>query len=188
MAQLPTPFVSYRTFAERELASEEKHEWHDGIVVAMAGGTPRHGALTMRVGAALTAALAGRPCQVFSSDVKIRSVATRLGTYPDVSVVRGDLQVDDDDPNSILNPILVVEVLSDSTEAYDRGAKFANYRAIPSMRAVLLVNHRADKLELFAAGAESWALIEAAPSDVLRIEALDVSIAVAEIYREPLPR
>lgn len=181
------PFLSYAAYAVREGVSEVRHEWHDGIVVAMAGGTPRHGALAARVIEALGLALRGRPCQVFSSDVKIRIRPTKLGTYPDISVVCGPLEVDDEDPNSVVNPVLLVEVLSESTEAYDRGAKFAHYRALPSLNAVLFVRHGDPGLELFVKRPDgTWELHERTTGE-LRIEALDIALDVGELYREPLP-
>lgn len=188
MAQaLHPPFMSYAAYAARELGSEIRHEWHDGIVVAMAGGTPRHGALAMRISRALGNALGDRPCEIFSSDVKVRVRTTRLGTYPDLSVVCGPLQLDDEDPNSIVNPVLVVEVLSKSTEAYDRGARFAHYRALPSLRAVLFVRHDEPGLELFVRRPDdTWELHERT-TGALRIEALDVTLDVEDLYLPPLP-
>ncbi|HEX7603151.1 MAG TPA: Uma2 family endonuclease [Polyangiaceae bacterium] len=181
------PITTYAAYAAREQTSEVRHEWHDGIVVAMAGGTPRHGALAARIIEALGIALRGRPCQIFSSDVKVRVRTTKLGTYPDVSVVCGPLEVDADDPNSIVNPALLVEVLSESTEAYDRGAKFAQYRALPSLKAVLFVRPGEPGLELFVRRpGGTWELHEREAGE-LRIEALDIGLDVGEIYRDPLP-
>lgn len=180
-----SPFVTYRAYAQAEELGEARHEWHDGIVVAMAGGTPRHGALASRIIVALSRAVDGRPCQVLTSDVKVRIKASRLGTYPDVSVVCGPIEVDDEDPNSILNPVLLVEVLSDSTEPYDRGAKFAYYRAIPTLTAVLLVRHRSPALELFTKDdAGTWRVAEALAGQTLSLEALDCVLDVDAIYRD----
>lgn len=181
------PFVSFADYAKSELTSDVRHEWHDGIVVAMSGGTLRHAALTARVIVALGNALRDCPCQVFSSDARIRIRPTRLGTYPDVSVVCGNLEVDCEDDSSLVNPILVVEVLSPSTEAYDRGAKFAHYRSLPSLKAVLLVRQEPKGMELFSKRDDgSWVLVEADAGD-LRIDAIDVTLSVDDLYREPLP-
>jgi len=181
------PFVSYAEYARLEIDADERHEWHDGIVVAMSGGTLRHAALAARVIAALDGALRGRSCQVFSSDAKVRIRATKLGTYPDVSVVCGKIQVDEEDDRSLVNPILLVEVLSESTERYDRGAKFAHYRALPSAKAVLLVRQEPRGLELFAKQDDgTWVLHERTTGE-LRVDALDIVLNVDELYREPLP-
>ncbi len=181
------PFVSYAAYAAAEALSEERHEWHDGIVVAMAGGSPRHGALAMRVAAALDTALRGRTCQIFSSDVKVRIRASKLGTYPDLSVVCCPLEVDTEDANSVINPVLLVEILGSSTEAYDRGAKFAHYRAVPSLKAVLFVRQLEPGLELFAKRDDgTWELHERT-AGTLRVAAIEVDLDVGEIYRDPLP-
>lgn len=180
-------YTSYADYAAQEGRSDERHEWRDGLVVAMAGGTPRHGMLAARIIAALDGALRGRPCQVMSSDVKVRILPTKLGTYPDASVVCGPIETDSEDRNSILNPSLLVEVLSDSTEAYDRGAKFAHYRALASLRAVLFVRQASVGLELYVKRSDGeWTFLERT-SGKLFVEPLDIALDVDDIYREPLP-
>src|SRR5882672_695224 len=117
-------YVTYREYLAAELTSEIKHEWLDGVIYDMAGGTPEHGALATAMSAELVNGLRARPCRVFSSDVRVRILETKLVTYPDVSVVCSRLETDPEDDRSITNPVVLVEVLSDSTEAYDRGEKF----------------------------------------------------------------
>lgn len=103
-------------------------------------------------------------------------------------MVGGPVEHDDEDPNSVVNPTLLVEVLSDSTEAYDRGAKFAHYRTLPSLAAVLFVRHREPGLELFVKNDDgSWRLEEARLGDVLSLPGLDGALDVNQIYRGPLP-
>ena len=106
----------------------------------MAGGTPEHGRLAAALAGELRGKLRGRPCAVFSSDVRIRIAATDRTTYPDLSVVCGKRETAADDPDALVNPIVIVEVLSDSTEADDRGAKFAHYRRLESLREYVLVS------------------------------------------------
>lgn len=125
-----------------------KHEFLDGQVYAMAGGTPEHGAIAMRVGAALLAQLHGKPCNVYSSDVRIRVVETGLDTYPDLSVVCGTEQRDSEDPLALVNPIVLVEVLSPSTEEYDRGEKLEHYKQIPSLQEVVFIDHDNLRIEV----------------------------------------
>ncbi|HEY1692704.1 MAG TPA: Uma2 family endonuclease [Polyangiaceae bacterium] len=120
-AQKRMTYAEYLVFEE---ASLEKHEFLDGEVYAMAGGTLEHGALAMAFGAALMKALGDRPCRVFSSDVRVHIRATGLTTYPDLSVACGRAEVDAEDPDALVNPVLLVEVLSDSTEAYDRAGRW----------------------------------------------------------------
>ena len=147
--------VRQRFFFDEYLALEErsavKHEFLDGHVWAMAGGSPDHGAVAANIIAILSNQLRGRPCRVFTSDVRIRVKATGLATYPDVSVVCGKQETDPEDPKNgtVINPCLLVEVLSPSTEDYDRGEKLAHYKQIPSLQEVVLVAHEENRIELW---------------------------------------
>jgi Uma2 family endonuclease len=177
-------YVEYLAFEER---AERKHEYLRGEVLAMAGGTPEHGALAMSVGILLGRALQGRPCRVYSSDVRVRIEATDLATYPDVSVVCGRLERAADDANAIANPVLLVEVLSDSTEAYDRGEKAAHYRRIPSLREYLLLSQHAPRLEAYRrTDGGHWELYEARAGESLTLASVGVTLATDEVYRDPL--
>src|SRR5690606_31274388 len=120
-----------------------KHEFLDGLVWAMAGGSPEHAAIAANIVALLVNQLAGRRCRVFSSDLRVRVKATGLATYPDVTVVCEQLELDPDDPkgHTVTNPKLLVEVLSPSTAEYDRGEKLDHYRQIESLEVILLVAH-----------------------------------------------
>jgi Uma2 family endonuclease len=175
-------------YLDGEQRSEIKHEYLRGEVYAMAGGTPEHAALAMAVGAALTTALAGRKCRVFSSDLRVRVEATDLSTYPDLTVICGRFEHAAADPNAATNPTLIVEVLSDSTEAYDRGEKFAHYRRLPSLREYLLVSQREPRLEAYRRNAAGeWVLSEAGAGEVLVLASLEgVRLETDAIYRDPL--
>ena len=179
--------MSYAEYCalERE-AGGAKHEYFDGEAYAMTGGTLEHGRLSMRVGHLLTLALEGRSCCVFSSDVRVHVQASGLNTYPDVSVVCGPPETSEEDRNALLNPVLLVEVLSDSTEAYDRGQKASHYRQIPSLRAYLMVSQHEAKLELQLREADGrWTLAEAGAGERLSIAPLELELDVDELYREP---
>lgn len=176
-------YVEYCVF-ERE--ATVKHEYLRGEVFAMAGGTIEHGRLAVRVATLLSNALQGRPCAVYSSDVRVRVEATDLTTYPDASVVCGKPQAADIDPHALLNPIMLVEVLSTSTEAYDRGQKAAHYRRIPSLRAYLMVSQDTQHVELQVRKDDgSWTLLEARAGERLPIPPLEIEIDVDEVYRDP---
>ena len=149
MAQrAPHHLFSYAEYLEREQQSGMKHEWCGGQIFAMAGGTPEHARLAARMIAALVALALPRGCEVFGSDLKIRIAATGLATYADCAVVCDTPVRDVDDPNAVVNPKLVVEVLSPSTEAYDRGEKLWHYQQVPSMAAVILVSQDARRIEV----------------------------------------
>ncbi len=175
--------LTYAEYLSREARSEVKHEFFEGQMFAMAGGTPLHALVSGNVAFALRVALSGKPCRVFPSDLRIRIQASGLTTYPDVSVVCGEVQLDEVDPHAITNPGILVEVLSESTEAYDRGEKFAHYRRIPALRHVLLVSTSRQRVEHFRRDeAGDWVLREAGGQDQLQLD--DVGLAVAGFYEQ----
>ncbi|HEU4731912.1 MAG TPA: Uma2 family endonuclease [Kofleriaceae bacterium] len=182
--------MTYADYLALEASSEVKHEYIDGEVFAMAGGSITHGALAAATISALSAALRDRPCRVLSSDVRVRSKATGLATYPDVTVVCHKIEVGDDDPQGVLNPVLIVEVLSDSTEAYDRGAKAAHYRRIPSLREYVLVGQGEPLSEVHRRNERgNWELfVEARRGQIAELTSCGAPIAldVDAIYRDPL--
>lgn len=180
--------MSYEEYLAVERASGTKHEYLRGEVFAMTGGTPTHAGLAMAIGTALANALTDRPCRVFSSDLRVRIDATDLSTYPDITVVCDHLARAEIDPDAAVNPTLLVEVLSDSTEAYDRGEKFAHYRRLPSLREYLLVSQHEPRLESYARNEEgAWVLAEATAGEQLVLRAFpDVRLDVDAIYRDPL--
>jgi Uma2 family endonuclease len=171
-----------------EETSRAKHEFLNGHVWAMAGGTPEHGAVAANLIVLLGSQLRDRPCRVFTSDVRIRVKATGLGTYPDVSVVCGQLQTDPDDRkgNTVINPLVIVEVLSPSNEDYDRGEKLAHYKQIDSLREIVLVAHEEPRIEIWRREGERWLLHVARGDDLPRLESLGCDLSLAEVYRNPL--
>jgi Uma2 family endonuclease len=175
------------TFAEYlalEQASDTKHEYLNGEVFAMAGGTPEHGLMAVNVAGVLRAELLGGRCRVYSSDVRVRVQATGLGTYPDVSVVCGKLERDPEDENSILNPIVLVEVLSKNTEAYDRGEKFAHYQTIPSLREYVLVSYQRRRLEVLRRNEDgTWTLHDLRDSGIAELVSIGCKLPLDEVYR-----
>jgi Putative restriction endonuclease len=121
---------AFADYLALEETSNTKHEFLNGEIYAIARCTPEHAALSVAVAAALLSQLRGGPCRVYSSDLRIRSLATGLTTYPDVTVVCGGLQRDPESPTTVVNPSLVVEVTSDGTEAYDRGEMLEHHQGI----------------------------------------------------------
>jgi Uma2 family endonuclease len=175
---------SYADYLELEEASNVKHEFLAGEIYALAGGSPDHAALAANLIAALLACVGSRPCRVFSSDLRVRVLATGLATYPDVTVVCGPLERDPESRLTVVNPLLVAEVLSDSTADYDRGEKLAHYKRIPSLQECLLVSHREPRVEIWRRGSRGgWEHEEAARGGRLRLASLDGEIGVDEVYR-----
>ena len=144
------PRYSYAEYLAYERDSELKHEFDDGEILAMAGGSRRHNALALRIGAVLDAAR--QPgCVAFQSDQRVRVLATGKATYPDVSMVCGPIEGDPADPTSatITNPTLIVEVLSPTTAPYDRGDKWQQYQLIPSLHEYLLISQAEPRIERY---------------------------------------
>lgn len=180
-------YISFREYTELVAASETKAQWLDGEVFAMAGGTPEHAALAMAVGTELRRQLTGKPCRVYSSDLRIRVAATGLATYPDVSVICGKLETDPEEPNTATNPIVIVEVLSDTTEAYDRGRKFEHYRRLSSLREYVLVSQHEPHIEVFRRNAEGhFILDEATKGGSVVLPSIDCTLDVDSIFANPL--
>lgn len=180
------------TFAEYVALDEDsrtKHEFLGGQVWAMSGGTPEHAAISMNIGAMLTNALRGRPCRTYSSDLRVRVPSTGLGTYPDVTVICGRVELDPEDPkkHTVLNPCLIVEVLSPSTEDYDRGEKLGHYKTIPELSEIVLVAHDRHEVEIVRREADgSWSREIARDGESLRLVSIGCELLVREVYRDPL--
>jgi len=181
---------TYAEYLARERETGLKHEWLDGAIYAMSGGTPEHARLIAEVAHALRGLIDPRRCRVFSPDLKIRVQKTGLATYPDVAVVCGDLELDVEDRHAVVNPTVLVEVLSHSTEAYDRGEKWVHYRQIPSLRAYILVDQIHTRVELYErAGDDVFTHRVAEAGQDLAITALGGILRVDDLYmaRIPLP-
>lgn len=133
-----------------EEMSAVRHEFLNGEIFAMAGGTPEHAALSAAAVVVLGRRLEGRPCRPYSADLRIRVVATGLATYADAAVISGDPIRDPASPTHVTNPIVIVEVLSKNTEAYDRGEKREHYQQIASLREYMLVAQDRREIEVYA--------------------------------------
>lgn len=149
---------SFHEYVVHERVSNTRHEYLHGQIYAMAGGSPEHSAMIASLAAHLSNLVRGSRCRVHMSDLRVRVSETGLATYPDVAVVCGPWQRDPDDDHTVVNPTLLVEVLSPSTEAYDRGEKLEHYRRIPTLRACLLVAHDRREIELWSRDGDGpWA-------------------------------
>lgn len=189
MALLARQPYDFDEYLELEASSDVKHEFLDGNVWAMAGGSPRHAAVAMRMGRLLGRALEGHPCEVYSSDLRIRVTETGLATYPDVSVICNQVELDPEDRrrHTAINPTLLVEVLSPSTEAYDRGEKLAHYKRIPALREVMLVAHDERRIDLWRRTASGWTQLTFHAGQAVELESLHgIRLSVDDVYFDPL--
>jgi Uma2 family endonuclease len=172
-----------------EESSEVKHEFLDGEVWAMAGGSPEHAAIIGNVTTLLNLQLRGQRCRVHSTELRVRVKATGLGTYPDVTVICGRLECDPDDRtgHTAINPRAIVEVLSPSTENYDRGEKLSHYQTIPSLEEIVLVAHDRPEIEVVRREADgTWSRHVAGVGQSARLASIACDLSVAEVYRDPL--
>lgn len=180
---------TYEEYLQLENASSTKHEYLNGDIVAMAGGSPDHAAIAANVIAALNVQLRGKPCRVFTADLRIRIEAANVATYPDVSVVCGPVQLDpkDDKGHTITNPIVLVEVLSPSTHKYDTGEKLEYYKRIPSLQEVVLVDWEQQRLAVWrrAMGGAFWA--EETTSGAAQVRSIGCELSLEDVYRNDLP-
>ncbi len=183
---LPLHRYTFREYLELEEASNVKHEYLNGEIYGMAGGTPQHAAITMAVGSALVSALRGGPCRAYSSDLRIRVLETGLATYPDITVVCGDLQTDPESSSTITNPTLIVEVLSDSTEEYDRGKKFEHYRQIPSLQDYILISQNKRHVEVHHRTTNGWSAKTFSAKDTIDLPSIQSQLSVEQIYQDAL--
>ena len=181
--------ISPEQYLEQERKATFKSEYFEGEVFAMPGASRRHVLIAKNVTVALDQRLRGQPCQIYGSDMRVRVSAAGLYTYPDVTVACGDEQFLDEETDTLLNPLLIVEVLSPTTKNYDRGDKFASYRTIPSFREYLTIAQDRVHVEHWQRQEdERWVLSEY--FDIarrLQLVSLGVELSIVEIYRSVLP-
>jgi Uma2 family endonuclease len=179
----PEKRMTYNDYLTIERGSPQRYEWRDGVVFAMAGGTLEHSALCSRMNGELLRLADRCGCQIHTSDAKIRVRATGLATYSDGAVVCGPIERDPDDRHAMTNPVLIVEVLSDSSEAYDRGDKFAHDRMIPSLRHYVLISQHERRIEVYSRDAEGlWVLREGREGGSVPVAALQGVLDVSRVY------
>lgn len=168
-----------------ERASESKHEFFDGELFAMTGGTPAHSLIASNFIREAGNALKDRPCVVYTSDLRVKVNATGLYTYPDVTIVCGEQKFDDNQSDTLINPTIVVEVLSKSTASYDRGPKSKHFRKIDSLQALILIEQDSPVVEVYCRQSDGkWILTDATElTDSIAIEPIGISIPLTEIYR-----
>ena len=168
-----------------ERASEVRHEFYDGETFAMVGASREHNLVASTLVGLLYAQLRGSDCEVYVNDMRVQVPATGLYTYPDLVVVCGEPQLADEHGDVLLNPTLIVEILSESTEAYDRGRKFDHYRTLESLTDYLLVAQDEAKIEHYTRREDGWLLTQAKGlDDVLPLPSIGCELRLAEVYEQ----
>lgn len=183
--QIPTKkYYSPEEYLELEAKAQYKSEYHDGEIIPMAGGKPNHNQLAINLTSAINYNLRKKPYRVFMSDLRLWIPNFRLYTYPDVMVVNTPLVFAENRTDTIVNPLAIAEILSDSTEKYDRGDKFRMYRTIPSFKEYLLISQTTMQVEKFTKNnANQWLLSEYAEKDARIIfDSFEFEISLDELY------
>lgn len=187
MSSQPTSFLTPEQYLEIENKADRKSEYCNGQMYAMAGASPRHVRLVTNIVYATEGRLRKRGCGAYAMDLRLRVRDTELYTYPDIMIVCGKPAISDTDPQAILNPIVIFEVISPSTEAWDRGEKFAHYRGIPSLREYLMVAQDRTRVEQYTRQADgiTWTFTDTSDlAGVVRLSSVDCDLPVSEIYYE----
>jgi Uma2 family endonuclease len=183
MASNAVTKVTEERYLAMDRAAESRSEFLDGEIIAMSGGSMRHSGLKVNLTGEVRAALRGTPCQAFNSDLRVR-VSPRMYAYPDLTIVCGKPMPADERQDILLNPTVIFEVLSPSTESYGRGVKLQRYREIESLTDYILVAQDQIRIEQYTRGdAIAWAFRDyQRVEDVLRIASIGVSVPLAAIY------
>lgn len=184
MAQGARTLVSYEEYLALAAGSEEPLEYHDGLVVAMGAPTPAHARLCGRLVSLLSARLAGGPCGALPAGLKVRVEATNRTLLPDVTVVCGDLERSPRDPDAIVSPRVVIEVLSPSTEDYDLGSKFHHYRRIAGLEEIGFVAQDRRHVRVARRAGDLWAFDDVEGAGSLSLRSVGVELALVELYED----
>jgi Uma2 family endonuclease len=184
MVALRNPHFSKCEYVALENEAETKSEHINGEIYAMAGGSPNHSTLGVNATTILANQLRGKPCQPFNSDTRIEVLETEATFYPDVSVACPPLEYSADDPYALTNPVVLIEVLSASTEKFDRGEKWSHYQRIPSLRDFLLISQDQMRVEHYMRqGDRSWLLrVYEKVEDVVQLDSVECTLLLSEIY------
>lgn len=177
--------ITPQEYLALERDAEYKSEYYKGEVFAFAGASVRHNRITANVLANIHSQLRGGPCSAFASDMRITIPQTPHYAYADVVVVCGESEVDDDFKDNLLNPIMILEVLSPSTESYDRGKKFESYQRIASLAEYVLVSQDRPRVEQFFRQPDSrWLYSEVSVAGVIKLTSIGCELSLKDIYEK----
>jgi len=179
-------YISPEQYLEMERAAEEKHEYYKGEVFAMSGASIRHNDVVYNINGIAIPFLKGKDCKIYGSDLRIHIPENTLYTYPDFSIVCGKPETTDSYTDNVINPSVIIEVLSKSTKDYDRGTKFHLYRSIKTLREYILIDSTAVGVEIYSRQADnSWMLKEFKElADSFTIASINLTIHLADIYQD----
>jgi len=184
MSALPEKYMSLEEYFQFEETSDIKHEYYQGMVFAMAGASENHNLIAMAVGITLGVQLDDKPCRPYPADFRLKIESANVYTYPDLSVICGETRLADGRRDTFVNPTVLIEVLSDSTEAYDRAKKSEFYRTIPSLQEYLLIAQDRPHVERYRRQGHDWLLSEySSLDDEVTLDSIGCILSLAAIYR-----
>ncbi|MDJ0729945.1 MAG: Uma2 family endonuclease [Crocosphaera sp.] len=178
--QIYTP----QEYLDLEIVAKDRHEYRNGEIIVMSGGTPNHNRIILNFGSVLNFAFKGQPYDVFVTDQRLWVPSTKTYTYPDIMIVQGEIQLQEGRNDTIINPLLIAEVLSQSTEAYDRGDKFTAYRTLPSLQEYILIEQYRPHIEQFSkTESGQWLLSDYDGQEAtLTLKSVSLEIPLLDIY------
>ncbi|HEX8846012.1 MAG TPA: Uma2 family endonuclease [Pyrinomonadaceae bacterium] len=185
----PKTYLTPEEYLAIERKAEYRSEYFNGEMFAMTGASRKHNLITLNIAGELRQQSKGKPCEVYVNDMRVRIPLTGLYTYPDVVVVCGEPEFEDDFVDTLLNPTLIVEVLSETTESYDRGRKSSYYRTVQSLAEYLLVSQDEYKVEQYVRQADGrWLLTDIrSPEGVIELASVPCVLALKEVYDRVTP-
>lgn len=185
MSAVPKPYISEAEYLAEERKAETKSEYYNGEVFAMAGASETHNAITVATGAALFNFLRKASCRVYQGDMRVHNKENSLYTYPDIVVVCGERQFLDDEFDTLTNPVILIEVLSPSTEDYDRGTKFKLYRTISSLQHYVLISSTEVLAEVYTRQGQDWLLSSAKGLEAkIHLSAINFNLVLSDVYAQ----
>mgnify|MGYP006146374289 CR=1 FL=1 len=183
MAPLALPYVTPADYLAAERKAAQKSEYVNGHVYAMAGASRVHNLIVGNAFAELRAQLRGRPCEAYVNDMRVKVERTGMYTYPDVVGLCEEPRFEDENVDTLLNPTVIIEVLSPSTERYDRGEKFAHYRRLESLREYILIAQDIRRIDHYRRDGDTWVLTEVSePDAALVISSISCTLRLSDIY------
>lgn len=186
MSSQTRPRYTPQEYLAIERSTQQKNEYLNGEIFAMGGASERHNLIVGNVFASLHAQLRGQPCKVYSSDMRVKINTTGLYTYPDVVALCGEAKFDDAQHDTLINPGVIIEVLSKSTEGYDRGEKFAHYRRVEALTEYVLISQERCRVEHYLRQPDNqWLMSEASQiEEGLQLPSINCRLMLADIYEK----
>ena len=186
MTAQPKRSISEQEYIDFERASTSKHEYYDGHIYAMTGASRIHNLIAGNTLATLHGQLRKKPCQIFPSDMRVKVTRTGLNTYPDIVIMCGEPQFTDDALDTLINPLVLIEILSPSTERYDRGMKSQNYRTIETLQEYILIAQDHYHVECYSRqNNDQWLLQDAIGiGSSIIIRSVECTLALEDVYEK----